>query len=220
MFPVMQWIRWFNAVGIDDVGLVGGKNASLGEMLRELSSLGVPVPDGFAITTEAFQYFLKANGAAPRITNLLKDRAPNDVAALEAKSQAVRDLLRSCTLPADLQAEIVTCYHELGQRYKTAALAVAVRSSATAEDLPGASFAGAHDTILNVSGDAGVLESVRRCFASLYTSRAVKYRDDMGIVQDTVSLSVGVQNVTQRRGCLGRDVHARHGDGISRRGAH
>jgi pyruvate,water dikinase len=191
----MQWIRWFSEIGIDDVPLVGGKNASLGEMLRELEPLGVPVPDGFAITVEGFRHFLRANSLEQRISALLATTGPEDVSAIEAKSLAVRELVLGGVIPPDLAEEIRLAYRELSRRCGEPALEVAVRSSATAEDLPGASFAGAHETLLNVQGESDVLDSVRRCFASLYTPRAISYRNDMGFAHDAVRLSVGVQKM-------------------------
>jgi pyruvate,water dikinase len=191
----VQWIRWFSEVGIDDVALVGGKNASLGEMLRELAPLGVPVPDGFAITAEGFRHFLRANSLEQKIATALSAVGPEGVAGIEAKSLAVRELVLSGTMPPDLADEIRAGYRELSSRYAQPMLEVAVRSSATAEDLPGASFAGAHETLLNVQGESALMDSVRRCFASLYTPRAIAYRNDMGFAHDAVSLSVGVQKM-------------------------
>jgi pyruvate,water dikinase len=191
----MQWIRQFSEIGIDDVPLVGGKNASLGEMLRELGPLGVPVPDGFAITAQGFRHFLAASSLQEKIAALLDARGSRGVADLEAKSEAVRALVLGAEIPRDLAEEITAAYRELSRRCGAGELEVAVRSSATAEDLPGASFAGAHETMLNVQGEPALLESVRRCFASLYTSRAIAYRNDMGFAHDAVSLSVGVQKM-------------------------
>ncbi|MBK5186861.1 MAG: phosphoenolpyruvate synthase [Gemmatimonadaceae bacterium] len=191
----MQWIRNFSEIGIDDVPLVGGKNASLGEMLRELTPLGVPVPDGFAITAEGFRYFLRANSLEEKLKALLTAAGPQGVADIDARSRAARDLVFSGNIPPDLADEIRTAYGELGRRCGEPTLEVAVRSSATAEDLPGASFAGAHETMLNVQGERALLDSVRRCFASLYTPRAIGYRNDMGFAHDAVSLSVGVQKM-------------------------
>ena len=191
----MQWIRSFSEIGIDDVPLVGGKNASLGEMLRELTPLGVPVPDGFAVTAEGFRHFLRANSLEEKIRALLDAPASNGVAAIDAKSLAVRELVLAATIPADLADEIRSAYRDLSRQFGEPALEVAVRSSATAEDLPGASFAGAHETLLNVQGEVALIDSVRRCFASLYTPRAIAYRNDMGFAHEAVSLSVGVQKM-------------------------
>jgi Phosphoenolpyruvate synthase/pyruvate phosphate dikinase len=153
----MPFILWFAEIGIDDVPLVGGKNASLGEMLRELAPLGVPVPDGFAITAEAFRHYLRKNSIDQRIQALLGTTQGNAVADVEAKSLAAREMVLEGTVPPDLAAEILASYRELSRRSNSDALEVAVRSSATAEDLPGASFAGAHETMLNVQGETGVL---------------------------------------------------------------
>jgi pyruvate,water dikinase len=191
----MSFILWFAEIGIDDVPLVGGKNASLGEMLRELTPLGVPVPDGFAVTAEGFRHYLRANSLDQRIPTLLGATRDDAVADVEAKSVAVRELVLQGTMPPDLVAEILASYRELSRRSNVDMLEVAVRSSATAEDLPGASFAGAHETLLNVQGETAVLDAVRRCFASLYTPRAIGYRNDMGFAHDAVSLSVGVQRM-------------------------
>ncbi len=190
----MQWMRWFTEVGIGDVALVGGKNASLGEMLTELHRAGVPVPDGFAVTVDAFRYFVRANGLEAPIATALT-RAGSDVSALEECSRAARALMMSGRLPADLEAEIRDCYRELARRSASSDLQVAVRSSATTEDLPGASFAGAHETYLNVRGEDELLVSVKRCFASLYTPRAIRYRRDMGFSEEHVGLSVGIQRM-------------------------
>ena len=191
----MQWIRNFSEIGIDDVPLVGGKNASLGEMLRELAPLGVPVPDGFAITADGFRHFLRANALEEKIKALLPATGPQGVTDIDAQSRAVRDLVLSGNIPSDLADEIRTAYGELSRRCGESTLEVAVRSSATAEDLPGASFAGAHETMLNVQGERALLDSVRRCFASLYTPRAIGYRNDLGFAHDAVYLSVGVQKM-------------------------
>ncbi|MEW5916493.1 MAG: phosphoenolpyruvate synthase, partial [Gemmatimonadota bacterium] len=191
----MRWIKWFSDLSIDDVPLVGGKNASLGEMRRELSALGVPVPDGFAVTAEAFREFVRRNELAERITTLLAERAKDDVAALERSSATLRELVMSAPMPNEIAVELAAAYNELCTRSASPALEVAVRSSATAEDLPTASFAGAHETLLNVSGEAELVEAVRRCFASLYNARAIRYREDMGFKHEEVALSVGVQQM-------------------------
>jgi len=189
------WVRWFSDLSIADVPVVGGKNASLGEMRRELSTLGIPVPDGFAITADAFREFLRANRLEDRINRLLEGRERDDVAGLEQRSHTIRDLVLAATIPPAVRDAVIEHYHELSGRVVTDDLEVAVRSSATAEDLPGASFAGAHETVLNVRGSAELLDAVRRCYASLYTPRAIRYRDDMGFVKDTVALAVGVQQM-------------------------
>ncbi|HSA54962.1 MAG TPA: phosphoenolpyruvate synthase [Gemmatimonadaceae bacterium] len=190
----MRWIRRFAELGIEDVPLVGGKNASLGEMRRELGALGIPVPDGFAVTADAFREFLSANALEARIGELLRGRGA-DVGDLEQRSDRIRDLVLAGRIPDGIADEIRAAYWELSRTRREAALEVAVRSSATAEDLPGASFAGAHQTLLNVRGEPELLDAVRRCYASLYTPRAIRYRDDMGFAHEVVALSVGVQQM-------------------------
>jgi pyruvate, water dikinase len=191
----LAWIRWFDDIDSDDVASVGGKNASLGEMRQSLGALGIPVPDGFATTADAFRLFLDDNDLTTRLQTLLSDRDPENVTALEAASAQARALVNGAALPEVLRRELAIAYRELCDRADTANLEVAVRSSATAEDLPGASFAGAHESFLNISGLDAVLDAVRRCFASLYTPRAIRYREDMGFAHDKVALSVGVQRM-------------------------
>ena len=206
----LQWIRWFADIGIDDVALVGGKNASLGEMRRQLGPIGVPVPDGFAVTAAAYHHFVGANGLEEPIAAAL-ERAAGGVADLERVSGEIRNLLLAAPLPDDLADEIRASYRLLAAGADGSApggggdlagedrpaVPVAVRSSATAEDLPGASFAGAHSTFLDVRGEAELLDAVRRCFASLFTPRAISYRVDMGFAHAGVGLSVGVQRMVR-----------------------
>jgi pyruvate,water dikinase len=190
----MRWIKWFSEIGIADVPLVGGKNASLGEMTRELAGLGVPVPDGFALTAEAFTAFLEANDLRPRLRALMEACA-GDPGQLEARAVEARDLILSSPLPSDVRSEVEASYAELSRRAGVGELEVAVRSSATAEDLPTASFAGAHQSLLNVLGTRELMDAVHRCYASLYTPRAIQYRVDMGFAHEAVALSVGVQHM-------------------------
>ncbi len=204
----LRWIRWFADVGIGDVSLVGGKNASLGEMRRQLGPIGVPVPDGFAVTAAAYHHVIAANGLEAPIARAL-ERAGGGLADLERVSGEIRNLVLAAPLPADLEDEIRASYRQLAASSGEPArpgddelpgrdqLAVAVRSSATAEDLPGASFAGAHSTFLDVRGEAELLDAVRRCFASLFTPRAISYRIDMGFAHAGVGLSVGVQRMVR-----------------------
>jgi pyruvate, water dikinase len=193
----MRFVRWFAEVGLGDVGLVGGKVASLGEMIRELAPLGIRVPDGFAVTAEGYQHFISAAGLDDRIPSLLSGIARGDVQGLVARSAEIRAAIVAADLPEEIAAEAVAAYRVLSQRSGAAETDVAVRSSATAEDLPGASFAGQQDTYLNVRGEAALLESVKRCFASLFTARAISYRADMGFDHHQVSLSVGVQKMVR-----------------------
>jgi len=190
------FIRWFDDITIDDVPLVGGKNASLGEMVRELAIRGVKVPDGFAITAEAFRYFIRKAGIDEHIRETLADLDTRDMANLSERGDAVRQAILNATLPADLQTLIVKAYRQL-QGGGTMPPDVAVRSSATAEDLPDASFAGQQETYLNVHGTAALLETCKRCFASLFTDRAISYRVDKGFDHFKVALSIGVQRMVR-----------------------
>src|SRR5438128_2878766 len=193
----MRFVRWFAEVGLDDVGLVGGKVASLGEMIRELSPLGIRVPDGFAITAEGYRHFIAAAGLDARIRELLDGIGKDDVQALVARSAEIRKLITSAELPREIAGEAIAAYQTLSARFPNGDTDVAVRSSATAEDLPGASFAGQQDTYLNVRGTDALLDKVRSCFASLFTARAISYRADMGFDHLQVALSVGVQKMVR-----------------------
>ncbi|MGE5193837.1 MAG: phosphoenolpyruvate synthase, partial [Deltaproteobacteria bacterium] len=190
-----RFIRWFDEITIDDVPLVGGKNASLGEMYRELAEKGVNVPNGFAITAEAYRHFLKSAGVDREIHSILRDLDSRDIANLRERGQAARQAILAAALPLDLQDAICRSYDRLsGDRQM---LDVAVRSSATAEDLPDASFAGQQETYLNVRGHELLLETCRRCFASLFTDRAISYRVDKGFDHLKVALSIGVQRMVR-----------------------
>jgi pyruvate, water dikinase len=169
------------------VPLVGGKNASLGEMYCELSTVGVKVPNGFAVTAEAYRDFLRRTGLDERIREILADLDVHDVDNLRSRGHQVRHAILAAELPADLQAAIVEAYQRLGE--KGHPVDVAVRSSATAEDLPDASFAGQQETYLNVQGNRLLLETCKRCFASLFTDRAISYRVDKGFDHFTIALS-------------------------------
>ncbi|CDQ12403.1 phosphoenolpyruvate synthase [Acidithiobacillus ferrivorans] len=191
-----RYIRFFKDIRIEDVPLVGGKNASLGEMYRELSPQGVKVPNGFAITGEAYRYLLDQADAWPALHAALDGLDPTNVTDLAERGARAREIIYSAPLPADLQTEILTAYAELRTEYGEA-LSVAVRSSATAEDLPTASFAGQQDTYLNISGEAALLDACRRCFASLFTDRAIHYRVDQGFDHFKVALSVAIMKMVR-----------------------
>ena len=193
-----SYIVWFEDTGMADVPLVGGKNASLGEMVRTLAGAGVRVPEGFAVTAEGYREFVRANGMEPGMRGWLERYRSGDVALSEA-GHAVRELFLAAQFPPHLAAAILQAYRQLSERsgLPAAAAAVAVRSSATAEDLPDASFAGQQETFLNVSGDQVLLESCRRCFASLFTDRAISYRAIKGFDDLQVALSVGVQRMVR-----------------------
>ncbi|GAB2776724.1 phosphoenolpyruvate synthase [Salinimicrobium soli] len=187
-------IKKFSEITIDDIPMVGGKNASLGEMFNELSSEGVQVPDGFATTAEAFWTFLKENKLQEKLKDLLKQLDRDNYENLEEIGQQARSLIKKGNFPKDFSEAIKEAYHTLGNSKD---IQVAVRSSATAEDLPQASFAGQHDTFLNVTGEESLLQAVKNCFASLYTDRAIKYREDQGFAHDEIALSVGVQKMVR-----------------------
>ncbi len=191
-----NFIKWFREITIAEVPLVGGKNASLGEMVRELSEKGVKVPDGFAITAEAYRYFLRVAGLNEHIQKTLADLNTHDMSNLSARGHAVRQAILSATLPDDLQEAIASAYRHL-QGASQLPLDVAVRSSATAEDLPDASFAGQQETYLNVQGIPALLDTCKRCFASLFTERAISYRVDKGFDHFKVALSIGVQRMVR-----------------------
>ena len=190
-------IVWFNQLGIKDVPIVGGKNASLGEMYNNLVSLGVNIPNGFATTSEAYFYFLDQSGLTQQIDEILKNINVHNLKALQEKGKKVRELIISATLPQDLQNDIVSAYNELSKFYNSKDVDVAVRSSATAEDLPGASFAGQQETFLNITGQENILEAVKKCFASLFTDRAIVYRQEMGFSHMKVGLSAGIQKMVR-----------------------
>jgi pyruvate, water dikinase len=194
--PEMKYIRWFSQLGVDDVALVGGKNASLGEMYRELTPQGVRVPNGFAITAQAYRYVLEQADAWAPLHRALDGLNARDVDDLAQRAQRAREIVYAAALPPDLVAEITAAYAQLQADYGET-LTVAVRSSATAEDLPTASFAGQHETFLNVAGVAKLLDAVRSCFASLFKDRAISYRVDNGFDHFKVYLSVGVMKMVR-----------------------
>jgi pyruvate,water dikinase len=183
-------------VGLAAIPEVGGKNASLGEMIRSLSSRGVRVPGGFATTAEAYRQFLAANGLAPALDRELGSLDGSDLEALQAAGRACRAMVLASTLPEALVKAILTAYRALADR-EGRLPAVAVRSSATAEDLPEASFAGQQETFLHVEGEAALVEACRRCYASLFTDRAISYRQHHGFRHQDVALSIGVQRMVR-----------------------
>ena len=191
-----RYVRFFEEFGIDDVPLVGGKNASLGEMFQKLSTQGVRIPHGFAITAQAYRYMLGEAGAWDRLHAELDELDPADVAALARKGKRAREIVYGAGLPDDLAAEILDAYRKLQQEYGED-VSLAVRSSATAEDLPTASFAGQQDSYLNIKGEDSLLDTCRRCFASLFTDRAIHYRLDQGFDHFKVSLSIGVMKMVR-----------------------
>ena len=189
-----SYIKWFHEIGIEDVPIVGGKTASLGEMFRELTPKGVEVPDGFAITAAGYWHVLRETRLDQFIGAQLLDLDANDVKELQKRGAAIRDAILAAKLPTDLRREILEAYDQLC-RDSDEPISVAVRSSATAEDLPEASFAGAQETFLNVTGHDRVIEACRRCYASLFTDRAISYRAERGFAHDKVGLSIAVQTM-------------------------
>ena len=189
-----KYTKKFSETRLTDVPVVGGKNASLGEMFSQLTTAGVRVPDGYATTAAAFRYFLQSNHLDEALVALMRGLDRKDYANLPETGRAARALFFKAVLPSDLSTEILAGYRELGAGKP---IAVAVRSSATAEDLPGASFAGQHESYLNIRGQAAVLEAVKNCYASLYTDRAIKYREDNGFAHADVALSVGIQKMVR-----------------------
>lgn len=188
-----DYIRWLDRVTLDDISLVGGKNASLGELAGSLST-AIKVPEGFAVTAEAYRDLLESNGLWPGMAKILEDTDWSDMESAARMSGRLRAMVTTAPLPSALDAEIRQAYQKLGQDHGRK-VAVAVRSSATAEDLPDASFAGQHETFLNIRGAGALVEAIRRCFASLFTQRAISYRINKGFDHKEVALSVGVQRM-------------------------
>lgn len=189
-------VLWFDEVGIADIPLVGGKNASLGEMIQQLKPKGVSVPNGFATTAYAYRYFISAGGVEAKLREIFADLDVENLHNLQQKGKEARRLILSTPFPKELQAAIADAYEKMCDRYGEGT-DVAVRSSATAEDLPDASFAGQQETYLNVHGCTGVLECCHKCFASTFTDRAISYRQLRGFDHLEVALSVGVQKMVR-----------------------
>jgi pyruvate,water dikinase len=187
----MRTTQPFTSIGINDIPSFGGKNASLGEMTQHLAGLGINIPEGFAISSEAFWKTLKENGVYDQIENALATISLTTLEGLSKASATCRSLIDRCEIPGSIALEILEAYHRMGSP------AVAVRSSATAEDLPTASFAGQHESYLNIQGDEAVLAAVKNCYRSLYTERAIKYRIDNGFEHIKVALSAGVQRMVR-----------------------
>lgn len=193
---IQEFVKWFEDLTIKDVPSVGGKNASLGEMIRELGKKGVQVPGGFAITAYAYKYMMEKAGVQDKIKDILQDLNTHDVTNLAERGKKIRELIKNTPIPPELEEEIRKHYREMEFKYGEN-VDVAVRSSATAEDLPDASFAGQQETYLNVRGEDELIEKVSDCFASLFTNRAISYRVDKGFDHFSVYLSVGVQKMVR-----------------------
>lgn len=210
-----KYILWFKEIRIQDIPLVGGKNASLGEMYSNLRKHGISVPDGFAVTSEAYRHFVSHNDLSGKFKSILKGLNTGNMRNLSERGYRIRQAILASKFPADLQNEIVKAYAKLSREYQphksfrltfskadhtnhfAGGVDVAVRSSATAEDLADASFAGQQESYLNVSGEYQLLESIKKCFASLFTDRAISYRVDKGFGHFDVALSVGVQKMVR-----------------------
>ncbi|MGB9828344.1 MAG: PEP/pyruvate-binding domain-containing protein, partial [Thermosphaera sp.] len=192
-----RFVLWLDEVRKEDVPLVGGKNANLGEML----AAGIPVPPGYAVTAYAFKYFLDKTGLAEKIYSMLRQLDVNNTKALEDTTAAIREMIMNQPMPPEVESEIKKFHRELAKRLNmpVEAVRVAVRSSATAEDMPEASFAGQQDTYLNVYGEDEVVYRVKRCWASLFTARATFYRVAQGIPHERTLMSVTVQKMVNSR---------------------
>src|SRR5688572_15535233 len=190
-------IMSLHEVGINDVEIVGGKNASLGEMLQHLSQLGINIPGGFVITVNAYRHFIAFNKLDQIISDRIGEVDYNNIESLRRAGLQVRNLIRNSKFPSELSSLIINAYHQLSKLYSQEGTDVAVRSSATAEDLPDASFAGQQETYLNVRGPAALMDSVRNCFASLFTDRAISYRHTFGYDHFAIGLSVCIQKMVR-----------------------
>jgi pyruvate,water dikinase len=191
-----SFIRWLEDIGAGDTESVGGKNASLGEMVRNLGRAGITVPPGFAVTSDVYRHFLSANNLEPLIVAKLAELKGGKVSSAEIGS-ATRTAIETAEWPKDLADAICHAYRDLSRRLRVDEADVAVRSSATAEDLPEASFAGQQETFLNIRGEAALLNAARRCFASLFTDRAISYREAKGFEHLKLALSIGVQQMVR-----------------------
>jgi pyruvate,water dikinase len=193
---IQSLILWLDRIRLDDLPQVGGKNASLGEMIQQLTPQGIAVPGGFATTAQAYRHFINSNGLDRALRSLFQDLDVTDLATLQRRAYQARSLILHAPFPPELEVAIRHGYREMGNRYG-ADPDVAVRSSATAEDLPDASFAGQQETYLNVHGEAEVIEACKKCFASLFTDRAISYRQIKGFDHLEVALSVCVQKMVR-----------------------
>lgn len=192
-----QFILWFNQIGIEDIPKVGGKNASLWEMYSNLTPRGIAVPNGFAITAYTYRYLLEKSGTQEEIKKIIAKTDISDTRQLFKAGKEIRSLIRNIEFPPEVVAEIKESYEQLSKQYNKEAVDVAVRSSATAEDLPDASFAGQQETYLNVHSLSDLLHACSKCFASLFTNRAISYREEKGFDHFEIALSITVQKMVR-----------------------
>ncbi|NPA13071.1 MAG: phosphoenolpyruvate synthase [Aquificae bacterium] len=197
MMSDKKLVVWLNEVGMEDVELVGGKNASLGEMIKGLSPIGIKIPMGYVVTADAYRYFIDYNNLKEKIRETLKGLDPNDVFDLQQRGLTIREMIKGGQFPEDLRKDILDYYSKLSEMYGQHRVDVAVRSSATAEDLPDASFAGQQETYLNIKGDETLLTAIKSCFASLFTDRAISYRETFGFDHFSIGLAVGIQKMVR-----------------------
>jgi len=193
----MKYIRFFNQISINDILQVGGKNASLGEMYNKLSDKGINIPNGYAITSEAYWLILEQDNLKEKIFNTLKGLDATDTNDLNDKASKARKLILNAIIPKQLEDEILEAYKLLSKKYNSDMTDIAVRSSATAEDLPDASFAGQQDTFLNINTPTQLIKSILKCFSSLFNNRAISYRDSRGYDHFSVALSIGIQKMVR-----------------------
>jgi len=190
-------ILWLKEISIKDVPLVGGKNASLGEMFSKLRKLGIDIPDGFVLTTTAFRYFIKENKIEEKLKEVFSRFNPKSIKSLQETGWVARNLILKAKFPENLEKEIIKAYQRLSLKYKQENSDVAVRSSGVAEDLPGASFAGQFETFLNISGKENLFKAIKKCFTSTFNDRVIAYRQEKGFPQLKYELSVGIQKMVR-----------------------
>jgi len=187
----------FDELFSEDVKLVGGKNASLGEMFSKLTKKGVNIPDGFALSSKAYWYYLKENGIDKKLKKIFKELNPKDVSSIQKVGKAARKAVLNGELPKDLKREVAQHYEQLSEKYNQKDTDIAVRSSATAEDSKDASFAGQMETFLNVRGEEELFKSIKKCMSSFFTDRSISYREEKGYGHLDIALSVGVQKMVR-----------------------
>ncbi len=192
-----KYILWLSDITNDDVRYVGGKNASLGEMWNALVPQGIRIPNAFVITAKGYKHFVNHTGLQEKVKKALEGLDTTNIKDLQKKGKIARELFLKTPFPKDLEEMVIESYRKISADSGEKNTDVAVRSSATAEDLPGASFAGEHETFLNVSGDKNVINMIRAAFASLFTDRAISYRVDKGFDHFDIQLSVGVQKMVR-----------------------